>query len=246
MLKLMKYEFRKQLFSKLVILGIMGLLEIYFIVGLVTKEIGRTGRGIGFLVAFTFGVMLYVSFESIITYSNDLKTKQSYMLFMVPQSIYKVVGAKMLASLIQILIVTFAIGALAIVDIVAAVGTYGSIQTIKELFEELLEEFLHINIDYSIFIIGIVSIIVSWAATITVAMLSITLSNTMFANSKFRGIASFIIFILITVLISKMGGLITDHLKGYTLYIVSMLISAVEATIAYIATSWMLQKKVCV
>ena len=37
MLKLMKYEFRKQLFTKFAMLAVLGLMEVYFLYGLIVK-----------------------------------------------------------------------------------------------------------------------------------------------------------------------------------------------------------------
>ncbi len=96
MLKLMKYEFRKQLTTKFLLLAVLGLLEIYFLYGVFSDNMDKTMRAVILLATLAFAGIFFVSFECIMTYYNDLKTKQSYMLFMVPQSTFSVMGAKIL------------------------------------------------------------------------------------------------------------------------------------------------------
>ena len=125
MLKLMKYEFRKQLFTKFAMLVVLGLLELYFLYGLVIKDEITVAKGEGFLIFYTFAAILFVSFECIVTFHNDLRTKQSYMLFMVPESTYSVVGAKVLSAMIQILLTALLFGAVAFLDVFAMAARLG-------------------------------------------------------------------------------------------------------------------------
>ena len=47
MLKLMKYEFRKQAFSKMVILLLVGLIQLFFFFGIVTDNNNVIGTSMG-------------------------------------------------------------------------------------------------------------------------------------------------------------------------------------------------------
>ena len=103
MLKLMKYEFKKQMFSKIIIAAILGVLTLYFGIACVIDK--ETHAAIATMLIFTVMVFagLYVAVESLSVYDKDLKTKQSYMLFLVPKSSYEILGAKMISAVLQIL-----------------------------------------------------------------------------------------------------------------------------------------------
>ena len=92
MLKLMKYEFKKQMFSKIIIAAILGVLTLYFGIACVIDK--ETHAAIATMLIFTVMVFagLYVAVESLSVYDKDLKTKQSYMLFLVPKSSYEILG----------------------------------------------------------------------------------------------------------------------------------------------------------
>ena len=102
MLKLMKYEFKKQMFSKIIIAAILGVLTLYFGIACVIDK--ETHAAIATMLIFTVMVFagLYVAVESLSVYDKDLKTKQSYMLFLVPKSSYEILGAKMISAVLQI------------------------------------------------------------------------------------------------------------------------------------------------
>ena len=84
----MKYEFKKQMFSKIIIAAILGVLTLYFGIACVIDK--ETHAAIATMLIFTVMVFagLYVAVESLSVYDKDLKTKQSYMLFLVPKSSY--------------------------------------------------------------------------------------------------------------------------------------------------------------
>ena len=108
MLKLMKYEFKKQNTSKWIILGVGVLLEIIFLLGVVLSKENMMGFGLGFLMVLSFIAVFYVSIESIITFSNDLNRKQSYMLYMTPHSSFTILGAKLLTAFVTVCVTGFA------------------------------------------------------------------------------------------------------------------------------------------
>ncbi len=247
MLKLMKYEFRKQLFSKFAIAGVLVLLELYFFYGLIRDNEGTMGTAVGLLTVLALLAMFYVSFESIFTFSNDLKTKQSYMLFMTPQSAYSIMGAKVLSSIIQIALVAAFFGVVAVADIFALAARNGAIEEFWEVCQELVKSLLNIEINFEVFLMTAVELLIEWMLIVVIAMLSITLSATFMANTKAKGIVSFVIFIVVNVLISKASELISDGIlvdkKEFWLL---MLFHSGVTVASYVVTAWMLEKKVSV
>ena len=102
--KLIKYEFRKQLLSKIVVACVIGGLEAFFFLGLIVGKDNWIGTAMGLFIMAAVFSLTYFSFEAIITYSNDLKTKQSYMIFLTPCNMFQVVGAKLITTIIQIVL----------------------------------------------------------------------------------------------------------------------------------------------
>lgn len=68
MLKLMKYEFKKQMFSKIIIAAILGVLTLYFGIACVIDK--ETHAAIATMLIFTVMVFagLYVAVESLSVY----------------------------------------------------------------------------------------------------------------------------------------------------------------------------------
>jgi len=248
MLKLIKYEFRKQLFSKFIMIGVMGVIEVYFLYGIFKNDEKTIGLAALFLVLGAVSMLTFVAFESISTYSKDLRTKQSYMLFMIPKSTYTVIGAKIITALLQIAVVSAAFLILAAVDVTIAMARFGELKQLVDLIGEFFRTLMSIDIRVELFIFTAIVGILQWYLIIVTAMLSITLSSTVLSNNKFKGIASFTIFVAITYFGNKLLGLIRPDFLDWNLsyLIYSSLFLLVMVVGAYFATAWMLDKKVSV
>lgn len=251
MLKLMKYEFKKQAFSKYVILALVALIELVFFFGVITDKENVIAVALGILWLFTFGAIFYIAFESIITFSNDLKQKSSYMLFLTPKTPYSIVGAKVISAALQVVLAGLAFFLLFALDGSILLARYNKLGEIKELVVGFVNQFLQLNLDVYLFISLAVVLISSWIATITTAFFSITLSTTFLANSKLKGVVSFGIFILLNILIYYIAnktmvfdnGSLADLTK---INFISTIYNVVFTILTYFGTAWMLDKKVSV
>ncbi len=250
MLKLMKYEFRKQLFSKLVILALVGVFQLVFFYGIIADKEDVIGVVMMLQGVFTFGALFYLAFESILTYSNDLKQKCSYMLFLTPNTSYGIVGAKVLSAGLQIVLAGLAFFAVFAIDGGILIAKYDAIAQFKEIILQMLDQFLQLRIAFSDIVSVVATIITSWISTITIAFFSITLSTTFLANSKLKGVVSFIIFLALNVLYNKITVLILGDAENYakisTYFIWNNAIALGFIILTYIGTAWMLDKKVSV
>lgn len=253
MLKLMKYEFRKQAFSKMVILVLVGLIELLFFFGIVTDNNNVIGTSMGILTLFTIGALFFLAFESIVTFNNDLKQKCSYMLFLTPHTSYSIVGAKVLAAAIQIALAGIAFFLVYFLNAVVLLGKYDQLEAITRLINQFLQEVLSMNIQLKDFAAVAAFIVTGWISTVTVAFFSITLSTTFLANVKFKGLVSFIIFIAMNYVFGKIVNMTlgqafdVDNLRNLTMfYTLISLYMLCFTIITYVGTSWMLEKKVSV
>jgi ABC-2 type transport system permease protein len=247
MWKLVKYELRKQMQSKLVIFGIVALLEIIWFIGLFTKErVLYSTSALLFMIANIS--MLYLYFESVVTFSHDLKTKNSYMMFMTPNSSYKIVGAKILASGIQILVYGLCFFGIGVLDIGIMTIRFNSVSETIEMVKKALHHFVHIDVDKTFVFLYLLTILIAGIFILVLAYVSITLSATFLANKPYKGVVSFAIFIAISYVVGKIsnvligdGDVLFRDNKTMLLFIVWY---TVLSAIAYVVTAWMLEKKV--
>jgi hypothetical protein len=251
MLKLMKYEFRKQAFSKLVILALVGLLELVFFYGVLTSSEDIIAMTMSLLFIFSMGALFFLAFESILTYSNDLKLKSSYMLFLTPNTSYSIVGAKVLSAGIQIILAGIAFFAVFVFNGGILIAKYDALAQFKETLIRLMDQIFQLKINLSDIISVLTVIIMNWINTITLAFFSITLSTTFLADKKYKGVVSFLIFIALSVITSKITSLIVgDNGINFnsisTTLIAASIITLFFTVLTYIGTAWMLDKKVSV
>jgi hypothetical protein len=250
MLKLMKYELRKQAFSKLIILAIALLGEIMFFTGFIMDKSETIGLALGLLSLFTVGALFFIAFESIMTFQSDLKQKHSYMLFLTPNTTYSIIGAKVISSALQIMLSGLAFALLFIMDGAVLLAKYSSLNEINRALKEFVNLQFNINLDYKYLVLVILVILVTWITIITLSYLSITLSATFLADKRGKSFISFVIFFIMIISIGKLEDFLLFALGinaiNDTSLIVGILFHVVVTIIAYITTAWMLDKKVSV
>ena len=86
MLKMMKYEYRRGIFPLLVVITALAAAELLFLIGIFAEKDLLTGLGITFLVLGGWASFMFVLIYGVIIYSQDLKNKTGYMVFMTPIS----------------------------------------------------------------------------------------------------------------------------------------------------------------
>ncbi|QUI21530.1 hypothetical protein HZI73_04140 [Vallitalea pronyensis] len=253
MFKLIKYELLKKvnlMFIALIVAVAVELVIVY--------TIYRGGAALGFSVFLIFllgfGGLIMLFVDSIIMYSSDLYKKPGYMLFLTPNNAFKIIGSKLLVSLIEAAVaVGFFIGLMYI--------NYHLVYTLylNDLSGEakmLLDLFIAFTKLPSVgdMVMIIVSLTVSWFTLIVTAYLAITIRKTLLANIKFGGIVSFIFysiiqFILIYIQIQILGNVDawqTSNNVGITSTVsfASLIYSCVTGAILYISSSMLLSKGV--
>lgn len=249
--KLMKYEFRKQLTSKFVVGILTAIAEAFCLIGIFLDIDDFFVSGFMFVFLLAVVGLCYFSFETIITYSNDLKTKQSYMLFLVPRNAYQIVGAKMVTTVLQIIGAGAAFTAILIGDVFLIFAKNQDIEDLFEMVNEFLT-FIGMRIHLSDVIYVIALFLITWLEFVLLAMFAITLSTTFFANVKGKGIISFIIYCVISVILSETASNLTNGFAEKEYLMIStdgwiyIGIYTVAMILWYFGTSWLLDKKVSV
>ena len=251
--KLIKYEFRKQLMSKLVVGIVIAVLELVFLAGLIFDKGDWAGIGLGGMMIVAMISLLYFSFESIVTYSNDLRTKQSYMLFLTPRNMFQIVGAKLVTTILQIFVCGCAFAAIGIGDVFLVCAAKGDVKMFLDTVKEFFHALTGVEIRLVEVIYVVVMLLIAWLVFIALAIFAITLSTTLLSNWKFKGVASVVIYFILDWCVTKVATLVTPtgFLEGEYLVVNTEAwafigVYAAALALSYVGTALLLDKKVSV
>lgn len=211
MLKLTKYEFRKNIVTIFVIIGIMIILELFFVSGIVNES--GIGIASGFIIFALSGLMAFttVFILGVTTYNKELSSKGSYLAFMTPNSPLKIIGSKLLF--------TFFVGIL-LAGIYAGF-MYINLELISKIFEEeiafgrlllTISKEAGYDIVQMIYLAfaSVVEFLIVFFMVVSIAYLSITLSLTLLANKRIKGFVSCVFFVAINVGVIKLAGFLPE------------------------------------
>lgn len=247
MLKLMKYELRKTMFSKMVILAVTAVAEIAFLCGVFLKSEDAMAWGILGLVLCAMVGISYIGIESLLVFHKDLNTKQSYMLFLTPRSSYQILRAKVLENGISIFVAGAFFAAIAVIDSSVAILHIGGLKELLDVLHDISVSFsVNINITPESALMAFLATLASWLMMIVAGDLAIVLSATVLAGKKLSGAASFIIYLLIALAAGKILDLLPVINNDYLEF--GMMIGAtfVLIGIMYAAAGYIMEKKLSV
>lgn len=211
MLNLIKYEFIKK--SKLILIALIASLvaNIY----LFTKG---TGGSIIFLSTFPMIASVFYFVDILKMYSEDLNKKSGYMLFMTPNSGYKIIVSKILTAVVEGFALLFLYFIYVLINGFFILYNTGAninfnINEIIVSLNNLLSGSLGFNLGH-IFMILITALLVL-VGFLTTAYTAMTIRKSIFSEIKFGGALSFVIFLLINWGLSYVSTGILDMLTPY-------------------------------
>ena len=238
MLKLMKYEFRKTAFSKLILLALTAVSEVAFLLGIFLEKNNLLAMGEIFLLLCAVIGIAYIGLESVMVLQRDLNTKQSYMLFLTPHSSYEILGAKVLENGISILVTGIFFVLVAALDFTVATAYIGGVKEVMDMLKSFLDVSMRITVDPVQMMFVFFTALAGWIVYIVNADLAVILSATV--------LAAFVIFLIL----SWLFGTGMDHLPElsdmdlqYALYIAAALVIAI---LVYLFSGWIMEKKLSV
>ncbi len=247
MLKLMKYELRKTWFTKVILLVITAVAEAAFLAGLYGNGDEVMLIGVFLLMFLAMGGVMVMGLESVITLHRDMNTKQSYMLFMTPNSSYKILGAKVLECGISILLIGaffFGLGAL---DVTLLFAKMGELNQLWEMVQTMLNS-ITINgrvleVDLVHFAALMFNMLSAWIVMITTAYLADVISSALLNGQKFNGVISFVLFLVLNWGITELTRTVTGGIASQmTAMLVSGLIDLGLAAVMYYATALIMDR----
>ncbi len=242
MLRLLKYELRKTQFSKLILLGITLVAQAVFLAGLWGKKEDTLAIGAFLLFAIAIVGIALMGILSVVTLHRDMNTKQGYMLFMTPNSCYRILGAKVIECALSLLLAGAFFFGLGYLDFSLILGE-GTNKQLWDMFNQMVRTInQHIVLDAPHISALIFEIIATWLCTITTAYLADVISSSLLNGKKGGLLITFLIFLLLNYGISKLLQLVPSTIGVIPVLLWQGVIALVLAGIMYVITARLMEK----
>ena len=198
--KLIKYELRKNRTLLLVMLGVIVAIEGYFLISIASGSDRHVLISTVLMPVVGFAAAAMVFYVGISSYSQELRQKTSYMVFMTPHSSSAIIAAKLLFTLVLGVAVSVFFAALFFIDWPLFARHFSDefeqYATVTDLFNSLLQ-MLGTNSTSLLLTVAFtaLSIFANLISVVSLAYLAITLSSTLLQNKGSRTIVAVLIFI---------------------------------------------------
>ena len=242
MLRLLKYELRKTLFSKLILIGITAMAEAIFLIGFWGKK--ENPLTIGALLLFFIAIsgIALMGLLSLITLHKDMNTKQGYMLFMTPNSCYKILGAKMIECSLSLLLAAAFYFALGYLDFSLLLGK-GTNQQILDMINQMLQSInSKILLDAPHLSALVFNMVACWICTVAIACLSDVICTALLYGKKGNLVITFVLFIALNYGISQLLQLVPASIGIIPVLIWQGVIALALAGVMYVITARLMEK----
>ena len=242
MLRLLKYELRKTQLSKLILLGITLVAEAVFLAGLWGNRENTLAVGAVLLFFIAMTGIAIMGILSVATLHKDMNTRQGYMLFMTPNSCYKILGAKVIECGLSILIAGAFFFALGWLDFSLLLGK-GANQQIWDMVRQMIQAVnASIKLDVPHISALVFSVLAAWLCTVTTAYLADVVSSSLLNGKKGNGIVTFLLFLALNYAISKLLTLVPSSLSTITVLVLQGAVALVLAAGMYVITARLMEK----
>ena len=244
-MKLLKYEIRKGITLKLILLGLFAIVEGAFIYGCLAANESIATITALLLVFGGLGALLLVGAQSMVTLHHDMNTKQGYLLFMTPKSCYAILGAKLVESLLSIgVTVALAVGTVMLNANLVATHFHELVE-MKNMLAQLVQA-LHLEMTVASIGSFAVDTLFGWIFLITTAYFADVLVSSLLRGKKFGGLLAFILFVVLNAMLNR--GIESIHI-GDTLTMQTVVHSCVTiaaSAVMYVVTARIMETKLSV
>lgn len=252
MFKLLKYEFIKNRVALIIISALLLISEGLFLFGFATENDKLIGTAIVLLVLLAPVCIMGGLIIGAGTYTKELSNKVGFLVYMTPNSSFKIVGSKFIFTAIMEVVYSIVLGIFAYIDMAMMLKQAGIDAEFYSMLEEIAAVF-GMNIT-EILVTGVASFITSILSLIMIVAIyyvAYTLSATFMQASKARGFVAVLLFFLGDYVIIKISTLlpeieysaVTNGLRLSSIIPIVLYSMAVIA-VSYISCSYMLDKKV--
>ena len=242
MLRLLKYELRKTLMSKLILLAVTVVAQAVFLAGLWGDRENTLAIGAVLLFFIAIIGIALMGILSVATLHKDMNTRQGYMLFMTPNSCYSILGAKVIECALSILLAGAFFFALGCLDFSLLLGK-GANQQIWDMVKQVIQSInSELQLDAPHVSALVFGMLASWLCTITTAYLADVVSSALLNGKKGNGIVTFLLFLALNYMISKLLSLIPSSLGVITVLVLQGAAALVLAGVMYVITARLMEK----
>ena len=214
MLKLTKYELRKNLLGIGIVAGIICVLQALFMFFCLTENLNYTSLFGGLLIIAASVSYFIVFIFGVVTYYRELSSK-AVMIFMTPNSSLSIITSKLLYTLIIGIGISAIFIGFGVLDIFMMAGAFGDLADALKNFSEMLKimGIDVVNIIINI-VAGIISFLIAFFFLISLAYFAITLSSTALQNKKIKGFISVVLFCVLAYATIKISSLLPELYKN--------------------------------
>ncbi len=200
MFKLVKYEFRKARAATLALLGIAAALEIYFLASLYLSDT-QDGVAISGMLLFVcaYAAAIFVFVRGVTSYSGELKSKSSYLIFMTPNSSLKIMGSKYVYTFFNGVLFAALFGALFALDMALMLDVMGELSSFLQALQAALSLYgVYLGQFGASAVFMLAYLLLSVMSTFAAAYFAITVGHTLFRDKKWRWLPSLLLFFALT------------------------------------------------
>lgn len=243
MLRLLKYELRKTMLAKLILLAVTLTAQAVFLVGLWGKHDIPLALGAFMLFVIATNGILLIGILSVITLHRDTNTKLGYMLFMTPNSCFKILGAKVIECAVSILLAGAFFFALGMLDFSLLLGQ-GANEEIWNMFKEAVNVVIP-GVDLNmpnLFPALVFRLLASWLCIITTVYLADMLASSLLYGKKANWLVVIPMFILMNWGISRLLTLIPFSIGVVPCLLWRGIAALVLGGIMYVVTARLMEK----
>ena len=252
MLKLIKYELRKNRNALLILLAVAAALEAYFLVSMNMQKEAHMVTAVSLLTIAGFGIAIAVFAMGISSYSSELKQRSSYLIFMTPNTPLAIICSKMLFTLLLGVAYAAAFIGLMYVDVPLFLDYFGEWRGYNFLINQMMaEQGVQLSQFFMAVSFTLLAIVLEVLSIVGVAYLAVTISATVLNSKKVRGLVSFLIFAGISFALSRISGLYINDEKIFETMqdmMVALIPAAIQGAIVIAASifgsAWLLEKHV--
>lgn len=214
MLLTMKYEVIRNKMTIIILCSILGATEAVFLLGLASDSKNLIGTGILGLVLGTSIIYFAIWLLGIMSFSRDLRDKTGYMVFLTPVNPYKIIVAKMLVGLLELIAAAILFILLAAIDIKILFNKYGHESSVFEAIAKILGSSTDtIWAGIVAFVISLVfSVLLYYSLAYFVSAVSALMSKSS-GMQRFLTILFIVLFMIIFAMIEKQMPVLKNNIS---------------------------------
>lgn len=243
--KLLKYEMRKTMALKLILLGITAVAEVAFLITLYLNEKAADTLALTSVLLFFIALAgtVLIGVQSVLTLHRDMNTKQGYMLYMTPRNSFQILGAKMLENGLSLLLAGGFFFLLGLLDVTLLFSKLGSLEDLWKMFQDFMRMInTEIQLNSWSVLCLVTEMLASWLATVSIAYLADIVASALLNGKKMSGFAAFLFFIALTGVLGWLQNLLRTGAAIETILLIRAGIALVYAGIMYTVSAWVMDR----